>query len=86
MPRLAAVGGAIDAALIAWSERMPEHGSEHAVRIAGIDGKGRNLLRVVEAKVSPRLAGIEGFVNAVADGKVGTGKAFAAGDINDVRI
>ena len=42
--------------------------------------------RVAEAEVRPRFAGVGGFVNAVADGEIGAGQTFAAGNINDVWI
>src|ERR1700757_755667 len=34
----------------------------------------------------PSLAGVGGFVNAITDGKIGTREAFAACDINDIRV
>jgi hypothetical protein len=36
--------------------------------------------------MSPGLAGVGGFVDSVADRKIGAMQAFAAGDINDVGI
>src|SRR5262249_27847752 len=38
LPALPAIGGPIDAALLAWSVRVTEHGSEDFVGIARIDG------------------------------------------------
>src|SRR5271170_185401 len=34
----------------------------------------------------PCLAGIDRFVNAIADGEIGTAQALAAGNIDDVRV
>ena len=45
-----------------------------------------NLLAVAEAEMRPRFAGVNGFVDAVASGKIGPLKPFAAADVNDVGI
>ncbi len=64
---LAAVGRAEDAALLVRAVRMAERGDEQAIRVARIDGELGNLLRVAEAEMRPRRAGVGGFVDAVAD-------------------
>ena len=86
LPVLAAVGGDKDAALFVGTVGMAQHGGEEMVGIARIDGQRGNLLAVAQAEVRPGLAGVGGFVDAVADGEIGTLQAFAAGDVNDVRI
>src|SRR5579862_6127031 len=86
LPALSAVGGAIDAALLAGSVGMAEDGREDFVGIARIGGERGNLLAVGEAEMSPRLAGVGGLVNAVADGKVGTMQSLTTGDVDDVGI
>ena len=84
--RLAAVGRAEDAALRVRAVRMAEHRDEDAVGIARIDGDLRDLLAVAQAEVRPGLAGVGGLVDAVADGEVGALQAFAAADVDDVRV
>ena len=65
---------------------MAEHGGEDSIGIAGIDGERGNLLAIAQAEMSPGFSGVGGFINSVADGKVGAMQAFAAGDINNVGI
>ena len=45
-----------------------------------------NLLRVAQAEMRPRLARVGRLVDAVADREVGPRQAFAAADVDDVRI
>ena len=82
----AAVGRAVEAALRIRAVRMSEHGDEEPVGIARVDGDLRNLLAVAQAEMRPGLAGVGGFVDAVADGEVGPLQALAAADVDDVRI
>src|SRR5439155_21912950 len=65
---------------------MAKHRREQAVRVARVNRERRYLLPVVEAEVSPSLAAVGGFVNAVANGEVGPLNTFAACDVNDVRV
>src|SRR5258708_5951978 len=65
---------------------MAEHCHEQPVRISWIDGDLRNLLAIAKAKMRPGLAGVDGFVDAIADGKVGPLQAFAASHVNNVRV
>ena len=65
---------------------MAEHGDEEAVGIARVDEDGGDLLGVAESEVTPRLAGVGGFVHAVADGEIGALQAFAAADVDDVGV
>src|SRR5204862_4388947 len=64
LPRHAAVFGAIDAALRVRAVRMPERGDVHEIRIGGMDDDAADLLRVGEADVRPRLAGVGRLVHA----------------------
>ena len=82
----AAIGGAIEAALGIRSVRVAEHGDEELVGIARIDGDLRDLLAVAQAEMRPRLAGVGGFVDAVAGGEIGTLQSFAAAGVDDVGI
>src|SRR5205823_3427662 len=84
--RLAAIGGAENAALGVRSVRVAEDGDEEAVRIVRVDGDGRDLLAIAQTEVRPRRAGVGGLVDAVAGGEVGALQPFAAADVEDVRI
>src|SRR5262249_32601548 len=48
-PRLTAVGGTEDAALLVRTVRMSEHGHEHAIRILRINKDGRYLLAIAKS-------------------------------------
>ena len=65
---------------------MSEHGDEQPVRIARVDDDLRDLLAVAQAQMRPRRAGVGGLVDAVAGGEVRPLQAFAAADVDDVRI
>src|ERR1700722_11248209 len=86
LPGFAAVGGGKDSALFVWSVGMAHHGSEQAIWIARIDGQGGDLLAVAQAEVTPRFSRVRGFVNPIADRKVGALQAFAAGGVNNIWI
>jgi hypothetical protein len=49
---------------------MTERRHEQPVGVPGIDGDLRNLLRVAQAQMRPRLPRISGLVDAVADGEI----------------
>src|SRR5262249_36552481 len=68
LPGLAAVGGAVDAALLVGPVGMAEDGDEDAVRILRVDEQGSDLLPVAQAAVLPGLAAVGGAVDAVACG------------------
>ncbi len=82
----AAVGRPEDAALLVRTVRMAERGDEQAVRVLRVDGEFGNLLRVAQAEMRPRLAGVGGLVDAVADRQVRPRQPFAGGDVEDVGI
>src|SRR5205823_12625070 len=82
----AAVGGSKDTPLFIGAVRMAERGDEQAIGISRIDEDRANLSRVAKTQMVPRLAGIAGFVDAVADRQVGPLEPFAAADINNVGI
>ena len=91
MPGLAAIERAENAALGIRTIRMPEGGDENAVRILGIDEDRSNLLRVAQSAITlsqmlPSAARVGRFVDTVAYGKIRPAQAFAAADINRVRI
>ena len=86
LERLSAVEAAVDAAFPARSIRVAEDGDEDPERIDRIDGDHRDLLRVVQAEVRPRFAGIVGLVHAVTDGEVGARESLAAAYIYGIGI
>ena len=65
---------------------MPGHRDEESIGIARIDRDLRDLLAVAQAEMRPGFARVGRFVDAVADGQIGPMQAFAAADIDDVRI
>src|SRR5262249_18550890 len=83
---LAAVGGAEDAALFVGTVGMAERGDEEAIRIPRVYGNLRDLLCVAQPQVRPGGAGVRRLVDAVAYRKVRPGQAFAAADVQNVRI
>jgi hypothetical protein len=86
VPRLSAICAAVNAALLVRCVEMSDRCNEQHVRISRIDSDLSNVLRVVEADVLPRLAGIDGLVHAipVTDGIAESG--FAASDIHGIRL
>jgi hypothetical protein len=59
---------------------------ENAVRVPWIDEHRADLPRVPQPEVLPAASGVGRFVDAVADRQVGPLEAFAAADVDDVRI
>ncbi len=68
---LAAVGRAEDPALGTGPVRMAEGRNVETLRIVGIDGNRRDLLRVAQTEVLPCLARVLGAIHAVTGGEVG---------------
>ena len=86
LERASAVGRTENAALLVRAVRMAENRDEEPVWIGRVDDDLRNLLAVAQAEVRPGLAGVGGFVHAVAGGEIGALQSFAAADVDDVRI
>src|SRR6202047_4934005 len=86
LPGFAAVSGGEDSALFVWPVGMPQHGSEQVIWIVGVNGQGGDLLAVAQAEVSPGFSRVHGFVNPIADRKVGPLQAFAARGVNNIWI
>ena len=86
LPTQPAVGRTKNAALRIRAIRMSDGRDKNAIRVARIDQNGRNLLRVAQAKMSPRLPAVGGFVNPLADRKIRPLKTLTAPHINHVRI
>src|SRR5262249_33643032 len=85
LPGPAAVGGAVDAALLARAERLAEHRGEGDVRVFGMHDHGADLPLVLP-HLLPRLAGVGRFPDAVADLDVAANVGLAAADVHDVGV
>ena len=59
---------------------------EYAIGIQRIDQDRADLPRVAETEVLPGAAGVDRFVDPVADRQVGTLQPLAAADVEDVRV
>src|SRR6266700_7352173 len=68
LPGFGAIGRAIDSPFFAGSVGMAEDGGKYTVGITGINSERRNLLSIDKAEVSPGFTGVDGFVDAIADG------------------
>src|SRR5205085_6909428 len=86
LPGGAAIERAKEAALGVRAVRMAEHSDKNAVGIARINGDGTDLLAVAQAEMLPGLAGVGGFVDAIAGREVGAAQSFAAAHVNNFRI
>src|SRR5436190_19192295 len=67
VPVRAAVGRAIDAALLLLARQASGRADEDDVGIGRVNEDARDAARLVEAGVRPRLPGVERSVDAVAD-------------------
>src|SRR6202022_2611020 len=65
---------------------MAEDGDKHTVCIMRIDENGGDLLPIAQAEMLPGATRVAGLIDSVAGGKVWPSQAFAAADINHVRI
>ncbi len=85
-PGLPAVFGTEDAALRVRAVGVAERGDVDHVRIGGIHANARDGLRVGKSHVLPRLAGVGGFVYAVALHNVAAQLGFAHADVDHVGV
>ncbi len=85
LPGLAAVGGAVDAALGIGTEGMAQHRGIGDVGVRRMDDHGADLPFLLP-DVLPRLAGVGGFVDAVADLDVAADVGLAGAGVDHVRI
>ena len=81
-----AVGGAEDAAVLALMAEIALRGDDHHVRVARIHDDARNLLRLLEADVSPGRASISALVHAVALGHSTTRDQITGADVDRVAV
>ena len=77
-PRLAAVAGFVDAALVVIVPEMSGGAGEDGVAVGGVDEDFGDVLGILEPQVGPVLAAIGGFIDAVPDGDAVANPAFAA--------
>src|SRR5207245_2309219 len=85
LPVLAAVPGAVDAALRVGSEGMAQDGGEGDVRVARMHNHLGDLALLLP-DVLPVLAAVGRFVDAVADGDVAADVGLAGADVDDVGV
>src|SRR5690606_38815440 len=85
-PRLSAVGGLEDPALLVGAERMAQYGCIDDVGIGGMYPHPRDRLRFLEAGVGPGLSCINGLIYPVALHDVSAELRFPHSDIDDVGI
>ena len=86
LPGLAAIPGAEDAALGVGAVGVAERRNVDQVGIGGVHANARDRLRIGEAHVLPGLAGVDGFVHAVALHDVAAQFGFAHADVDHVGI
>src|SRR5439155_22396433 len=86
LPRPAAVGRPVHAALELRPVRVAEGAGEHDVGIARIDHDASDASRRLEAGARPGLARIRGFVDAVADRDVAADERLARAGPYDIWI
>ena len=86
LPRLAAIGGAVHAAIGLRAVRVAEGAGEHDVGIARIDRDAADASRRIEPGVRPGLARIGRLVDAVADRDVAADERLARAGPHDVGI
>ena len=86
LPGFAAIGGAVDAALVVGSAEMAERGDVDDVGIAGMDDNATDVVGVRETHVLPCFAAIDGFVDAVAIGSIAAHAGFAHAGVDDVGV
>ena len=84
-PGLAAVAGAIHAALGVRSERVAQHRGERDIGVGRMDDHLTDLPLLLP-HVRPRLAAVRRLVDAVAGGDVAADVGLAGTDVDDVRI
>ncbi len=84
LPALAAIAGAIDAALLIWAVGMPQPSHENFIRVGRMHNESPDLLHIAQAYMLPVFAAVGRFENAIAHGQVRAVQAFAGSDINNV--
>ncbi len=86
LPRLAAVGGLVEAAIAARRPERPDRGHVDHVRVARIDDDVLDVLGVLEPHALPGLAGIRRLVDAVAEGDAALVVVLAGAEPHHVRV
>src|SRR5262249_58208891 len=85
LPRLAAVFGAIDAALAIRPEGVAQHRGKRDVRVRRMDNQCANL-SVLLPNLFPALAAVSGLVDSVTGLDIVTNVGFARAHVDDVWI
>ena len=85
-PRAAAVGGAIHAAFLVRTEHVTQRAHKDDVGVVGIDAHARDVLRLLETHVRPRLTGIGALPHTVAVRHVAANRRFTTAHPHDIGI
>lgn len=86
VPRLPAIGGLEDAALLVGAPRRAQGADVHHVGVARVDAHPRDLLGVLQPDLLPGTAGVERLVDAVAHGRRIARVPLAGAEVEDVRV
>ena len=86
LPVLAAVGGAVQAALAAGGPHGPLGRHEHDVGVAWIDGDHADVLARLEPHVLPARAAVAAAIDARAEAEVAAGGVLAGAEPDRVRV
>ena len=86
LPRIAAVLRPEHPALLVRPERVPESSDVDQVRVRRMDSDPRDVPRVLQTHVLPRLARVRGPVHAVAVGNIAADAGLARARVDHVGI
>src|SRR5262249_41528680 len=85
-PRLAAVRGLVEAALVTVAPKLARRADVDRVRVAPIYQNLCDAFGLLQSDVGPILAAVRGFVDAVANRDAVAGPCFAGADPDDFRV
>ena len=85
-PGLAAIGGSENTPLGLRTVGVSQRTGQHHVRVLGIDHQTGNASRLLQSHERPRLARVEGLVDALADRDVAANLAFTRTGPDRIRI
>ena len=86
LPRLASVGGAIDASFRVWSPGNALRAHEHHVRVFGMDAHVADLSHLSKPNRSPRLPAVIGPIDTLSEDHVAANAVAARADVDHIRI
>ena len=86
LPGRAAIAGAEDSPFLVLAVRMAQRRHKNHVRVPRIDNHRADVLRILEARVLPRLASVHRLVNPVAVSDVAANAGFTRARIDHVVV